>query len=62
MPLWHPDWSSEEYIDLALQLNGSAFTVGVVEDDCNMAATPQTSTVMVTSLESRPVCCSSVSP
>ncbi len=50
----YPDWSLEEYIDLALQLNGSIFTVGMVEEDHNMAATPQPSTLMVTALESRP--------
>lgn len=36
MPLWHPGWILEYYIDLALQLGGSAFTVGVVEEKCNI--------------------------
>ncbi len=34
MPLWHADWSLVDYTDL--QLNGSAFTVGVVEVDYNI--------------------------
>jgi len=26
VPLWHPDWMLEYYIDFALQLSGFAFT------------------------------------
>lgn len=31
MPLHDPNWTVEIYIDLPLQLSGSAFTVGVVD-------------------------------
>ncbi len=54
MPLHDPNWTLDIYIDLALRLSSSAFTVGVVDEDRNMATTPQPSTVMVTS-ESHPV-------
>ncbi len=38
-----PSWTQEQYIDLVLQFRGSSFTVGEVEEDLNMTATPEAS-------------------
>ncbi len=35
MPLHDPHWTLEFYIDLALQLSGSPFTVGIAEEESN---------------------------
>uniref|UniRef100_A0A672PDB9 Uncharacterized protein n=1 Tax=Sinocyclocheilus grahami TaxID=75366 RepID=A0A672PDB9_SINGR len=42
MPLHDPSWTLEFYIDLALQLSGSAFTVGVAEEQCSVPAVTST--------------------
>ncbi len=39
-------WTQAQYIDLVLQFRGSSFTVGEVEEDLNMAATPESPAVM----------------
>ncbi len=47
-----PRWTQEQYIDLVLQFRGSSFTVGEVEEDLNMAATPESPAVMAATTES----------
>ncbi len=47
-----PRWTQEQYIDLVLQFRGSSFTVGEVEEDLNMAATPESPAVMAATPES----------
>ncbi len=47
-----PSWTQEQYIDLVLQFRGSSFTVGEVEEDLNMAATPESPAVMAATPES----------
>ncbi len=41
-----PSWTQEQYINLVLQFRGSSFTVGEMEEDLNMAATPESPAVM----------------
>ncbi len=35
MPLHDPNWTLENYVDMALQLSGSPFTVGIAEEENN---------------------------
>ncbi|XDV51953.1 hypothetical protein PO909_020742 [Leuciscus waleckii] len=42
MPLHNSHWSLEFYIDLALQLSGSTFAVGVAEEEHDIPAIPAT--------------------
>ncbi len=34
MPLHDPNWTLERYMDTALQLSGSPFTVGATQEPC----------------------------
>lgn len=55
MPLWDPNWTLVLYIDLALQLSCSAFTVGVMEEECGppmISATSQSPPVMTSTPQS----------
>lgn len=55
MLLWDPNWTLVLYIDLALQLSCSAFTVGVVEEERGppmVSATPESPTVIASTPES----------
>ncbi|XP_016124022.1 uncharacterized protein [Sinocyclocheilus grahami] len=58
MPLHDPHWTLEFYIDLALQLSCSEYTVGVVEEKHGtpaVSATPEPCPVMAAVPESRPI-------
>ncbi len=41
MPLHDPNWTLEKYIDIALQLSGSPFTVGATEEERDAALTQE---------------------
>ncbi|XP_016113218.1 protein piccolo-like [Sinocyclocheilus grahami] len=49
MPCNTPHWSLEQYIDVALRMSGSAFTVSVVEEE--HSTSPKSSVVMPTKSE-----------
>ncbi len=42
MPLHDPNWTFEYYIDMALQLSGSPFTMGIAEEENNSTAVTST--------------------
>ncbi len=43
MPLYEATWTLEKYSDIALQLSGSPFTVGVAEEENNSPIVTSTS-------------------
>ncbi len=70
MPLYDPNWMLEHYFDIALQMCGYPFTVGVTEDTFykmaantetvfKMATSSKTSQKIATVPESRPIMVSS---
>ncbi len=58
MLLHDPNWMLEKYIDIALQLSGSPFTVGIVEKENNapvITSTPEPCHKMAAASEFRPI-------
>ncbi len=58
MPLHDPNWTLENYIDIALQLSGSPFTVGIAEEENNspvITSTPEPCHKIAAASEFRPI-------